>query len=99
MIMNLYLGIDIGSVSTDAVLLDGQKTLCAYSIVKSGFDHQIAVQEVTTYAENQKLRRSKSDEPLQPATAGATYPAHIKRSQKSPVTLWARIFYPLISVL
>lgn len=46
MIMNLYLGIDIGSVSTDAVLLDGQKTLCAYSIVKSGFDHQIAVQEV-----------------------------------------------------
>ncbi len=46
MIMNVYLGIDIGSVSTDAVLLDGQKTLCAYSIVKSGFDPQSAVQEV-----------------------------------------------------
>ena len=39
----MYLGIDIGSVTTDAVLLDDQKDLIAFSIVKSGFDHMAAI--------------------------------------------------------
>lgn len=39
----MYLGIDVGSVSTDAVLLDEQKKVIAFSIVKSGFDHKTAI--------------------------------------------------------
>jgi len=42
----LYLGVDIGSVSTDAVLLNDQKEIIAFSIVKSGFDHKSAIDEV-----------------------------------------------------
>lgn len=39
----MYLGIDIGSVSTDAVLIDEKKKIIGYSIVKSGFDHKAAI--------------------------------------------------------
>lgn len=39
----MYLGVDVGSVSTDAVLMDEHKKILAYSIVKSGFDHKVAV--------------------------------------------------------
>jgi len=42
----LFLGIDVGSVSTDAVLLNGRKEIIAFSIVKSGFDHKAAIDEV-----------------------------------------------------
>ncbi|MDR0286547.1 MAG: acyl-CoA dehydratase activase [Clostridiales bacterium] len=42
----MYLGIDVGSVSTDAVLLNDQKEIIAFSIVKSGFDHKAAIDEV-----------------------------------------------------
>ena len=43
----MYLGIDVGSVSTDAVLLNEQKEIIAFFIVKSGFDHKAAIDEVT----------------------------------------------------
>ena len=39
----MYLGVDIGSVTTDAVLLNDEKKMVAFSIVKSGFDHRAAV--------------------------------------------------------
>jgi predicted CoA-substrate-specific enzyme activase len=39
----LYLGIDVGSVSTDAVLIDDSCHVLGYSIVSSGFDHRAAV--------------------------------------------------------
>jgi len=42
----LYLGIDIGSVTTNAVLLNDNKDIVAFSIVKSGFDHRAAIDEV-----------------------------------------------------
>ncbi len=42
----MYLGIDVGSVSTDAVLLNDQKEIVTFSIVKSGFDHKTAIGEV-----------------------------------------------------
>lgn len=42
----MYLGIDVGSVSTDAVLLDDQRKIIAFSIEKSGFDHKAAINEV-----------------------------------------------------
>lgn len=42
----MYLGIDIGSVSTDAVLLNEKKEIVAFSIVKSGFDHRAAIDTV-----------------------------------------------------
>ena len=42
----MYLGIDIGSVSTDAVLLSDRNEIIAFSIVKSGFDHKAAIDEV-----------------------------------------------------
>lgn len=41
----MYLGIDVGSVSTDAVILNEQKKIITYSIVKSGFDHKAAIDE------------------------------------------------------
>jgi predicted CoA-substrate-specific enzyme activase len=41
----LYLGVDVGSVSTDAVLIGERGELCAYSIVKSGFDHKYAINQ------------------------------------------------------
>lgn len=41
----MYLGIDVGSVSTDAVLIDDNNRICGYSIVKSGFDHKKAIEE------------------------------------------------------
>lgn len=43
----MYLGIDVGSVSTDAVLMDRNSEMIAYSIVRSGFDHAKAIQSVT----------------------------------------------------
>ena len=42
----MYLGIDIGSVSTDAVLLDEKKKIVAFSITKSGFDHKAAIDQI-----------------------------------------------------
>lgn len=41
----MYLGIDVGSVTTDAVLLNDEKKIVAFSIVKSGFDHRTAIHE------------------------------------------------------
>lgn len=41
--MILYLGVDVGSVSTDAVLIDEDCKVLGYSIVKSGFDHKNAI--------------------------------------------------------
>lgn len=38
----MYLGVDVGSVSTDAVLIDDECNIVGYSIVKSGFDHKAA---------------------------------------------------------
>ncbi|MCC5466508.1 acyl-CoA dehydratase activase [Pelosinus baikalensis] len=38
----MFLGIDIGSVSTDAVLIDDDCNIKGYSIVKSGFDYKEA---------------------------------------------------------
>lgn len=43
----LYLGIDVGSVSTDAVLIDKDYKILSYSIVKSGFDHKAAIARAT----------------------------------------------------
>lgn len=43
----MFLGIDVGSVSTDAVLIDGNEKIVAYSIVKSGFDHKKAIEAAT----------------------------------------------------
>ncbi|MEF2965916.1 acyl-CoA dehydratase activase [Paenibacillus sp. M1] len=43
----MYLGIDVGSVSTDAVLLDEESRIVAYSIEKSGFDHKQAIRNAT----------------------------------------------------
>jgi predicted CoA-substrate-specific enzyme activase len=40
----MYLGIDVGSVSTDAVLINKDKEVMGYSIVRSGFDHKSAIQ-------------------------------------------------------
>ena len=42
----MYLGVDVGSVTTDAVLLNDQKKIIAFSIVKSGFDHRAAIDKV-----------------------------------------------------
>lgn len=42
----MYLGIDVGSVTTDAVLLDDKKKIIVFSIVKSGFNHKNAIEEV-----------------------------------------------------
>ena len=42
----MYLGIDVGSVTTDAVLLNNKKKIVAFSIVKSGFDHKAAIDKV-----------------------------------------------------
>ena len=42
----MYLGIDVGSVTTDAVLLNDEKKIIAFSIVKSGFDHRAAIDKV-----------------------------------------------------
>ncbi|WP_432409028.1 acyl-CoA dehydratase activase [Wukongibacter sp. M2B1] len=39
----MYLGVDVGSISTDAVLIDNKNNILAYHIVKSGFDHKGAV--------------------------------------------------------
>jgi len=36
----------VGSISTDAVLIDGKNNILAYYIVKSGFDHKSAVNKV-----------------------------------------------------
>lgn len=43
----MYLGIDVGSASTDAVIIDDNGKVRGYSIVKSGFDHQAAINEAT----------------------------------------------------
>lgn len=40
----MYLGVDVGSVSTDAVLIDDNNVIKKYSIVKSGFDHRVAIE-------------------------------------------------------
>jgi len=42
----MYIGVDVGSVSTNAVLIDNKMNLIAFSIVKSGFDHRAAANEV-----------------------------------------------------
>lgn len=42
----MYIGIDVGSVSTDAVLIDESGSILAYSVEKSGFDHKSAIQRV-----------------------------------------------------
>ncbi|SCY70480.1 acyl-CoA dehydratase activase [Alkaliphilus peptidifermentans] len=42
----MFLGVDVGSISTDAVLIDSQKNILSYYIVKSGFDHKAAVDKV-----------------------------------------------------
>ena len=51
----MYLGIDVGSVSTDAVLLDDNCKIIASSVLCSGFDHakaiQLATNNVCTLAE------------------------------------------------
>ncbi|MFZ5351477.1 MAG: acyl-CoA dehydratase activase [Bacillota bacterium] len=41
----MYLGIDVGSVSTDAVLMDENSQVVCYSITKSGFDHKAAIEQ------------------------------------------------------
>lgn len=43
----MFLGIDVGSVSTDAVLLDKNLEIMAYSIVKSRFNHKVAIEAAT----------------------------------------------------
>ena len=43
----MYLGIDVGSVSTDAVLIDELDNIIAYSVVKSGFNHKEAIEQST----------------------------------------------------
>ena len=40
----MYLGVDVGSVSTDVVLIDENSTIMKYTIVKSGFDHKAAIE-------------------------------------------------------
>lgn len=42
----MYLGVDVGSISTDAVLIDKNINILANHIVKSGFDHKAAVRQV-----------------------------------------------------
>lgn len=37
------MGIDVGSISTDVVLMDNNCKILGYSIVKSGFDHKAAI--------------------------------------------------------
>jgi predicted CoA-substrate-specific enzyme activase len=44
-VATLYLGIDVGSVSTDAVLIDDRNQIIGYSIVRSGFDHKEAIEK------------------------------------------------------
>ena len=46
----MYLGIDIGSVSTNVVIINDDNLILSYSIVKSGFDHKKAVKEATIAA-------------------------------------------------
>lgn len=48
--MTYFLGIDIGSVSTDAVLIDEDGNICASSIMKTGVRHGKTIQEVTNEA-------------------------------------------------
>ena len=42
----MFLGIDVGSISTEAVIIDGQGNILAFEITKSGFDHKAAINRV-----------------------------------------------------
>lgn len=42
-VINLFLGIDVGSVSTDAVLINSDGEIVAEAVVNSGFNHQKAI--------------------------------------------------------
>ncbi len=44
--VRLFLGIDVGSISTEAVIIDGQGNILAFEITKSGFDHKAAIDRV-----------------------------------------------------
>lgn len=44
--MKLYLGVDVGSISTDAVIIDEQCDILAFEIIKSGFDHKAAIDQI-----------------------------------------------------
>lgn len=56
----MYLGIDVGSVSTDAVLIDDNYNIKGFSIVKSGFDHKKAISEAIVNVCNE-ARISQND--------------------------------------
>lgn len=42
----MYLGIDIGSVSANAVIIDAQKKILGYSVLPSGYDHRKTAAEI-----------------------------------------------------
>lgn len=42
----MFLGVDVGSISTDAVLVDSLGKILSHDIVKSGFDHKRAIDKV-----------------------------------------------------
>lgn len=53
----MYLGIDIGSVSANAVIVDEQKKILGYSILPSGYDHhKTAVEIVKDVCRKSKIR-------------------------------------------
>ena len=49
----MYLGIDVGSVSTNAVIIDEESRILGFSIVKSGFNHSEAIREAIGKACNE----------------------------------------------
>lgn len=54
----MYLGIDIGSISINAVLVDSQAKLAAWEIDRSGYDHKASVSRVV-----ERICRRASIEP------------------------------------
>lgn len=65
----MILGIDIGSVSTNAVLLDDRGQMVSYAIVKSGYDHRETVEEAT----RQVLQRAGAQRSQISYTVGTGY--------------------------
>jgi len=45
----MYLGIDIGSVSINAVMIDHKKTILGYKIGDSGYDHKDSIEKIITH--------------------------------------------------
>lgn len=53
----MYLGIDIGSVSANAVIIDEDKRILGYSILPSGYDHhKTAVEIVENICEKSRVK-------------------------------------------